>query len=251
MNTEEKYNLIEKYLGQKMSAEERERFEAEIESDPIFKQELELHQEVATTLKGEKIHELRSVLTEVNQSWGTKKNEKKGKVRVINFRKVLAIAAVVLLLVVSYQVLFTGRASLSSEQLFADNFQPYQMLLSQRNISAEEKNLLLEAAIAAYSNGNFQNASTTFEQLIQLEPANISYQFYRAVSAIGANDNDTAIQLLKEIIAASDHPFTEQSQWYLGLAYLQKGDMEKASAAFNEIGTGQYKYEEAKQILKN
>ena len=63
--------------------------------------------------------------------------------------------------------------------------------------------------------------------------------------------NKDGFEALKEIIAASDHPFTEQSQWYLGLAYLQKGDMEKASAAFNEIGAGQYKYEEAKQILKN
>ena len=251
MNTEEKYNLIEKYLGQKMSAEEREKFEAEIENDPVLKQELKLHQEVSTTLKGEKIHEFRSVLAEVDQNWGPKKNEEKGKVRGINFRRVLAIAATVLLLVVSYLVLFTGRESLSSDQLFADNFQPYQMLLSQRNISAEEKNLLLESAIAAYSNGNFQNASSTFEQLLQSEPENISYKFYRAVSAIGANDNDTAIQLLNDIIAASDHPFTEQSQWYLGLAYLQKGDMKKASTVFNEIGAGQYKYEAAKQVLKN
>ena len=250
MNTEEKYDLIEKYLEQKMSADERQQFEKLLKNDPALKEELQLHRQAAAVLKGEKVHELRSVLKDVDKNWGAKKDEKKGVARTINFRRVIAIAATVLLLVMAYQMFFTGGGTISNEQLFADNFQPYQMLLSQRGISEEEKNVLLENAITAYSKNDFQGASEAFQQLSKSEPDDITYQFYLAVAQLGAKNNDAAINVFSQISSTENNPFKEQSQWYLGLAYLQKGDVENAKKSFTEIQSGQFKYNEAQQVLQ-
>ena len=250
MNTKERYDLIEKYLDQKMSTGERQQFEEQLKNDPALKEELELHRQVSATLKGEKVHELRSILTDVDKNWGTEKTSQKGVARTINFRRVIAIAATVLLLVMAYQMFFIGGQSISNEQLFADNFQPYQMLLSQRNLSAEEKNATLENAISAYSKGDFQTASDAFQLLSENEPDDISYQFYSAVAQLGAEKNETAITIFSNIISTQSNPFKEQSQWYLALAYLQIEKTDDATKALQTIQKGQYKHKEAQQILK-
>ena len=250
MKTEEKYDLIEKYLEQRMSAEERQKFEQAMIDNPAIKEEIELHRQVTATLKGEKVHELRSVLKAVDKNWGAEKKEQKGVARTINFRRVIAIAATVLLMVMSYQFFFTSGGPVSNEQLFADNFQPYQMLLSQRGLSEGEKNIVLENAISAYSKGNYQSAASFFQQLSQNDPTDISYQFYLAVAQLGAKENDTSINLFQNIISTEGHPFKEQSQWYLALAYLQNGDNENARKTLSEIESGQFKNAEARQILE-
>lgn len=250
MNTEEKYDLIEKYLEQKMTIEERRAFEQLIKNDPALREEVELHQQIGGTLKGEKIHQLRDVLKETDKNWGVEGGDQKVKPRTINFRRIIAIAATVLLMVVAYQFFFPGSGAISNEQLFADNFQPYQMLLSQRNLSQEEKNEVLENAISAYTKGDFQNASEAFLKLSENDPNDISYQFYHAVATLGAKDNDTSIKLFRKIIAAENHPFKEQSQWYLALAYLQKGETKSVEKSLKKIQSGQFKYAEAQQILK-
>ena len=250
MNTEEKYESIERYLDQKMTEEERNDFEQLLENDAVLKEELELHQQMTETLKGEKVHQLRAILKKTDSNWESNEAVPKGKIQPFNFRRVIAIAATVLLVVFAYQFFFSGDETISNEQLFADNFQPYQMILNQRDISTEEKNVLLENAISAYTKGDFQTASIAFRQLAQNDPANISYEFYYAVAELGAENSDSAIGLFKDILVGSDHPFNEQSQWYLALAYLQKGDKKNAVNLLKEIQSGQFKHAEAQQILK-
>lgn len=250
MNTEEKYNLIEKYLDQKMTEAARIAFEKLVEKDADLKEELALHKQVAATLKGEKVHEFRKVLNETDKNWKSNEAAPKVKAKTINFRRIIAIAAAVLFFVLAYQFFFSGGEQLPNEQLFADNFQPYQMLLSQRDLSNEGKNALLENAISAYSKGDFQNASLAFQQLSENIPEDISFRFYRAVAELAAKNSDSAIVLFGAINAIQDHPFKEQTRWYLSLAYLQKGDSESAANLLKEIRSGQFKYAQAQQILQ-
>ena len=250
MNAEEKYDLIERYLDQQMTEVEKADFEKLLEKDAELKEELGLHQQITTSLKGEKIHEFRHVLKETDQNWKSVEAVPNTKVKKINFRRVIAIAATVLLLIMAYQFFFVGGGQRSNDQLFADNFQPYQMLLSQRDISKEDINTLLEKAISTYTKGDFQNASLAFQQLAENDPEDISYSFYQAVSELGAKNSDEAIALFNGILAAGEHSFVEQSRWYLALAYMQKGDTMKAEKVLKEIRSGQFKYAEAKQLLE-
>ncbi len=252
MNTEEKYESIERYLDKKMTEEERNEFEQQLENDAVLKEELELHQQMTETLKGEKVHQLRAILKKTDSNWESNEAAPKGKIQPFNFRRVIAIAATVLLVVFAYQFFFSGDETISNEQLFADNFQPYQMLLNQRDISTEEKNVLLENAISAYTKGDFQTASTAFRQLAQNDPANISYEFYHAVAELGAENSDSAIGLFRKLLIAGLRiiHLWNKVRWYLALAYLQKGDKKNAVNLLKEIQSGQFKHAEAQQILK-
>ena len=220
MNLEEKYTLIEKYLAEEMQGEELKEFEIQLQSDPELKEELNLHRQVAETLKGEKIHQLRNVLNDVEKNWEAPTKKDSTKIVKFNFRKVLTIAAAVTLLIIGYQW-FTN-INLSSEELYAANFETYPMLLNQRSVDENTANLeSYNNAITFYSKGQNQEALVAFEELIQVQPDNITYQFYQANLLLSEKKSGEAIPIFQKILAG-DHPlFEEQARWYLALAFLQ------------------------------
>ncbi len=77
MTDEQKYDLIERYLDQQLSASERSDFERKLENDPALREELELHQQLAETLGGTEVHQFRAELKAINQRWQVPVTEKK------------------------------------------------------------------------------------------------------------------------------------------------------------------------------
>lgn len=250
MDTEDTYERIEKYLDGRLSSEEKEVFENELETNTLLRDEVKLHREVAETLRGEKIHEFRDVLKKVDSEWNRGQSQKKNIIFSIRFKRMAALAATILLLVVvSYPFIFQDK-DVSNEALFADNFEPYKMILNQRSISDNDAEVaLLNQAIVAYEGKNYGEASSAFQQLQTNNTNLIALRFYTGLSELGAENTATSIDIFKEILATRDHLFIEQSRWYLSLAYLQKGDRETAKLELEKIVEGAFKYDEAKEIL--
>ncbi len=248
MNLEEKYTLIEKYLAEEMQGEELHDFEKKLLNDSDLKEELNLHQQVAETLKGEKIHQLRSVLNDIDKKWETPSKQKPAKVINFNFRRILTIAAAIALLITGYQ-LFTN-SNLSSEELYAANFETYPMLLNQRDIDPTINIKAYSNAITFYLNGQNQEAIVAFDQLIKLEPDNNTYEFYKGNLLLAENKSDEAIPIFQKIINGNHPLLVEQTRWYLALAFLKQNDQENAKALLEEIKPGRYKSKEAAKILK-
>lgn len=249
MNPEEKYSLIEKYLAQEMQGEELKDFEAKLQTDGELKDELSLHRQVTATLKGEKVHELRGLLKEVDQSWEDRSKKDSAKVVNFNFRRILTIAAAVALLVIGYQFLMTS--NLSSQEIYASNFEPYPMLLNQRSIDeTTDDQATYNNAISFYTKQQYSEALTAFEKLLANQPDNTTYQFYQANILLADNKADQAIPIFQKILDG-DHPnFEEQTRWYLAMAYLQNEDLENAKTLLDDIQQGQYQAKEAAKILK-
>ncbi len=248
MNLEEKYTLIEKYLAEEMQGEELENFEAQLQTDVELKEELMLHRQLAETLKGEKVHELRSVLNEVDKDWKAPSKKDSAKIVKFNFRRILTIAAVLVLLIVGYQW-FTNN-NLSSEELYTSNFEPYPMLLNQRSVEENTVNsITFNNAITFYNKNQFMEAEAAFDKLLQTQPDNISYQFYQANIFLASQNATDAIPIFQKIIAENNPLFGEQARWYLSLAYLQLGQKENARALLEKIQEGQFKAKEASTIL--
>ncbi len=249
-----KYELIENYLTNEMSDKERQQFEEQLATDMELKEELKLHKQMADVLKGEKIHQFRSVLKNVDNEWkkpAKKKDE--GKVVRMNFRRVLAIAASLALLIFAWQFFFSDSNELNGGKLFSDHFEPYQMILNQRSVGDEtpEKTVLLNTGIKQYAAGEFAASSIAFRQLMNADPSNISFQFYYALSLLGNNEPNIAIPVFEKIINMEGHLFLEQSRWYLGLAYLQNNEKEKAANILKEIEEGKFKFNKCEEILKS
>jgi len=250
MSTEEKYDQIERYLSQQLSAEEVNQFEQQMKTDPELREEVALHQQVSETLKGNSVHALRGVLNDVDQEWEAEGMKAPQKGRVFSLRSALAIAATIALLVVSYFIFLPGNTTPSSEQLFASNFEAYPLLLNQRGLGDEPGDALLEQGKKAYQQRDFKEAYTAFQSLSEQEPANQVYRFYQAVSALGADQAKVAIPMLQSF-TTTPNPFQEQSLWYLCLAYIQLDDVEQAKSVLQGLSEDHYLYQEAQQLLKD
>ncbi|MEM6698220.1 MAG: tetratricopeptide repeat protein [Bacteroidota bacterium] len=250
MNPQEKYTLIEKYLAEEMRGEELENFEAQLQVDEALRDELELHQQISETLKGEKVHELRSVLKEVNQNWEDGSKKESARVIQFNLKRILTIAAAVVLLFFAYQFLMPS--NLSSQEIYATHFEPYPMLLNQRSIDQKtDDQATYNNAISFYTKQQYPEALTAFEKLLATQPDNITYQFYQANILLADNKAEQAIPVFQKILDG-DHPnFEEQARWYLAMAHLQREDLKNAKALLEKIEAGQYKSKEATKILKS
>lgn len=253
MDEDKKYEQIEAYLSGTMSAVELESFEKEVATNSALQEEVDLHRQVAETLKGEEVHQLRATIKTVNQNWKRPQvadHEKKAKVVRFPFRNILAIAATVLLLVVAY-LFVVPELNYSEETLFADNFEPYKMVLNQRSSTPDmgETTKLLNQAVSAYEQKDFQTAAKLFQELQNQSPDAGAFLLYASISDLSLGNTDQAITNLEKIIAADAPLFVEQGRWYLALAYLQKGDLAKAKTQLQDISSGSFQYDAAQKIL--
>lgn len=253
MEEENKYEQIEQYLAGGLSDSERSDFEQQLENDSALEQEVQLHEQVAQTLRGEQVHQLRSALKSVDQSWDMENpqtDKAQSRVLQLPFRKVIILAASLLALVFAYYT-FSPNTSLSPTDLYADNFTPYKMVLNQRSTSESISDpATFSAAITAYDNKDFAQAATLFQTLQTAHPEIIAFSFYQAIANLSQKNTSIAIASLQKILATPDHLFVEQSRWYLGLAYLQAGDLDQAKLQLEQIEEGGYQYAAAQQVLR-
>lgn len=248
MDDFEKYEQIESYLDQTMPSAERSAFEKELAKNPDLQRSIDLHQQLAETLQGDQVHQLRNTLNQVDQDWSTTPT-KDTPILSLPFRKVLAVAASLLVLILVYQALMPS-TSTPPATLFAENFTPYKMVLNERSAQTEASATPnLAEAITAYEQKDFTKAAQIFQTLSPPTTEKIAFLFYQAQAEIALGNASTAIPLLEKIVATKDHLFVEQSRWYLGLAYLQDGQSSAAQEVLAGIEEGAYGYEEAWEIL--
>jgi tetratricopeptide (TPR) repeat protein len=251
MDEQTKYERIESYLAGTMAPVERLQFEQELAADSSLANEVELHEQLQSSLRGEKIHKFRAALQAVDTHWQNPagKPARNRRLRRL-FRPALAVAAAVALLLIAWQLFSPhGRPDVSAQQ-FAAYFEPYQMVLSQRSAAElPERAALLNLAIKQYAEGQFAEAAIAFRQLEQGEPGNIAFRFYRALALLASGQADEAIPVFETVLARSGHLFSEQSRWYLALAYLKTGQEAEAKRLLEGIGPGQFRYAQSRELL--
>ena len=248
MEEADKFDRIEKYLDDALNEKERKAFEQELEEDEKLKAELALHQDLSSTLKSEKLHNFRALLKKTDKEWSASQPE--AKRRSLFPRVIGAIAAAVMLLLLAYQFL-RQPTSLSPADLFAENYVSYNMVLKERSGSTDALTQELNNAVAAYNSQDFDQAASLFNHLYEKTQEQLAYQFYAAQSELGANRIDESIVLFSNLLQQNDHPFVEQSRWYLALAYLKKGAVPEAKLLLQEIKIGQFNYKKAETLLKS
>lgn len=246
------YDQVESYLADAMSADERRIFEQQMDADPALRAEVLLHQEVTETLRGEKVHELRKVLKEVDQNFQITDtaNPTYNQVRTLPFRRLLAIAAAVAAMVVTVFVLMPD-AAMSNDDLFAQHYEPYKMILNQRSADdAESTEQLVKAAVMAYETKDYKQAAVLFETLLAQQPHSETFQLYHAITLISSDDAGSAIEPLNKLLSNASPLFVEQSRWYLAMAYLKSGNTNGAKSTLQAIEKGAFQFAAAQQILK-
>lgn len=253
MTKEEKYQYIEDFLNGNLKLEDEQAFYVRMKKDHAFKQEVNLHKSLAQSLGNPAKHVLQDVLNEVDENWkadtsseAVVKSIESSKAKFNWIKPVMGFAAGIVLFLVAAQFI---KGKTSKEDLFASNYTPYRMILTERNGEADNQQLLKNTASEAYRKGNFDEAQKIFNQLYRENPEEMVYAFYEANAMLSNQNNKEAIAAFDKILSKPNHLFKEQSQWFLGLAYLADENYEKAKLTFEDIKEGAFRYTEAQEIL--
>ncbi|MCK8522615.1 hypothetical protein M0D21_13605 [Aquimarina sp. D1M17] len=238
----EKETLIIKYFEGSLTQEELKLFEQYRKEDTSFEQEVLFQEDAQKVLKAEEKANIKSLFNQYEEEI-TNNSSSKAK----NKSKFWLVAASLAILIGSAVWFSLQTSAVSSEELYANYFQPYKNVVHPLTRSVQEKDQKT-IAFEAYENGDYDTAAHLFNQLFSSskEPY---YLFYAANSLMQLNKMDDAIPLLEKHLTTQD-TLNEKSVWYLALAYLRKNNIKEAKTYLNLIITEKkYNHKKAKELL--
>lgn len=271
------YNDIEKldqYLKGRLNETEKEELQARLAEDEDFRVQLDdmelmtegIRRTASRTSLEEKLAKLdSSEMDEEDESERTLANEvdvgveyevKETKIVKLWYQRpiVHAIAASVTLIIVTFFV-FGPVEQPTPKQLFSENFEAYKNLVGPKR-GLEEDVIARSEAYAAYDLGDFSQAAMLLEGLVaESEDSDnkLIDQFYLGNAYLAIEEPNKAIKVL-EVLAEDGRGLSTQAKWYLGLAYLLKGDVENAKKLFEQFqaegGENFNKVEKVMDVLK-
>lgn len=222
---------IEAYIFDTMSLEQRKTFERRLADEPALAEQyadhLFVHENRLTPAETDVMHKVQSAAS----AWETK-----GKRRFTIARRIMGLAAAVLVLAACWFVFNPSQNQ--TEQLA---FVPYDMVLNSRaKADTSLRSTLLTAAIHAYEKEDYHEAANSFAKLHASEPSNRLLYFYQGVSALGAKQYKKASTIFEELLDQEDHLLTEQARFYLALTYSLSQEHNKADELFKQIKPGEF-----------
>ncbi|MBD1261578.1 hypothetical protein HZY62_13320 [Maribacter polysiphoniae] len=234
-------DLIEKYIQNRLSPEERVMVDELLHNDIDFQKELTLQANLKKAIRKEDDDRFRDLISEL---------ESKAKIEKPITRRsyVKWLAAASVLLFVGLTYFLTMDQKVSTDDLFASYFEPYRNVVQplQRGDGYQDEKTL---AFLAYERGEYDTAISLFSNLYSTtkEPY---YLFYKANALLKLKKANEAVPLLLEHLKTND-TLTEKTTWYLALAYLKMNDRPNARKTLEKvIADGKYKSTEAKKLLE-
>ncbi|MBL1407781.1 tetratricopeptide repeat protein [Sphingobacterium faecale] len=229
---------IQDYIEGLLEGEELVMFEAQLVVDKELRNMVALQKEVYDILnKRTPIQDnsvkLKMTLDEVNQRYRDSSNSSRGFIK-----RWLPIVAAACLLIVGSLFFFQR-----SDELYE--------LPTMRSeiVRGKTENISYENAVQAFNNGKYEEAGEILSTLLDGAPEQIQYQYYLGLSYIGSKQWSKAIDLLVPI-ANGPSVFSTESNYYLALAYYEKGDTDSAKMCLNKIPAEGFTGEKADRLRK-
>ncbi len=153
--------------------------------------------------------------------------------------RVASIAAV-LVISLSLWMLFSPKPT--TEGLFAEYYQPYQIIDGQTRSNEGNVDQLFKDAVKSYKNNDFNESSLAFESLLEIDNSSVKMRFLYSVTQIELQDYQKAISGFNYIIETNGD-FVVEAKWYLSMCYLKTGKIKDAKLLLIELSNtpGYYK----------
>ncbi|GAB4496148.1 MAG: hypothetical protein OHK0019_27290 [Saprospiraceae bacterium] len=97
----------------------------------------------------------------------------------------------------------------------------------------EEGKKLAKNAFVLYDDKKYAQAATAFKSVLNNDPTNIQYQFFYAVSLLGAQQYESAARNFR-VLTKQENDYQTPSKFYLGLALTGAGQYKEARQAFQD-----------------
>ncbi len=129
---------------------------------------------------------------------------------------------------------------------------PYQPLQTKAGAFTKEADRLFEEGMAAYVQKNYANAVQKLALAAQQDSMNAGFHFYLGLCYLLSDSVDLTIAYLQQAIALGGNSVLEKAYWYLGNAWLLKGERDAALEAFRKVVEmeGDYQWEAQEIITK-
>lgn len=222
--TEKDLALMDAYLKGEMSIAEQQNFEQKLQSDVEFANQFNEIKLLKRAYFEQDQESIRTLMDKWDQEYLV---EEKLPDTNFNWKWVGGIAASLILVLVAT---FFFLKQPSNDVLFADNFEPYKLVLTNTRGHDAEEDKLLEEAYRLYEQGNFEEASRKFKHKLRRQKS-LKVQFYLGVSYLASGNATDAITVFQDCLE-KDSLLKAQVHWYLGLAYLKNNDVQNAKKEF-------------------
>lgn len=233
--------LIERYLKDEMSSEERNQFENRLTSDPELLEAYEITQAAHKLVEEAGRLDLKQTLE------GFEDRAKKSRVIKLPMRAFARIAAVLVLAIGAY-MFFNFGGSMTKDEAFESYFEPYANPSVLR--SSDEETINWNKAVQSYNTGDYDLALEYFERA----GGDVHYttvEFYQGMSYLLMDYPDfTDAEYYFNQVREDDSDFKEQANWYYGLVVMKQGKNREAEQVFKEIVKNKsYNHRNAKKLL--
>jgi hypothetical protein len=225
--SENDYLLIEKFINNELSNEERVLLN-ERRKDPAFSKELKLHQDTGDAIKEYHSKTLRTEL---------KQRVKEIPVSDLRARRrsifmYWAAASVMVCAIAGYFILRSG--SSSDKNLFDSYFKAFPATIITRGNDDESS----DAALKKYEKGDYEGAALIIQPLIEKEK-NIEEK-HKLKLLLGncwlkLNETHKAKKCFKEIMEDSDTQFRQHGEWYFALSLLKNKQRDSSQLILDKI----------------
>ncbi len=254
MAVEFNQEIIDQYLSKQLKGETLDAFNKKMSQDEVFKKEIEtqafIHRGVNKFGEDEMRAKLKKIRAEVLQDKSSEqKKESAAKVVSLGQKKKTrpilrwSMAAAIALAIGASVYIVATNQTMSSQDLYANYYQPYAEDISVRNATAED---IANQASQFYKNKNYESALPLFLKILETEPDNAEVQIATGICQLELGRFEKANQTFSAVV---NPLFKEQAQWYLGMNFLKRSDMENAKTILEGIKEGDFKYEKAQEIL--
>lgn len=214
---QDRFERIEAYLLNTLSATDRARFDDELAADPALRHEVALQREnmLAVELGG-----LQGSLRNIMAADEQVAPRATGRYTFLRYAAILAIVA-------GAAIWFALRPS-ATDRLYAEHYTVDPGLPVPMSISDDP---VFHDAMVAYKLGAYDEARAKWEALRVQEPANDTLLYYIASAALAQNDLPVAEPLFHQVAAAPTSVFADKARWYLFLLCVKKDDRACISSA--------------------
>ena len=253
--------MIDQYLSKQLKGEALVAFESKMNTDPVFKKEMEtqafIHRGVNKFGEDEMRSKLKKIRAEVlgkegGKEDGGQKTEDGGKGKVVPLgqkkrtKLILrwSMAATIALAIGASVYLIATRQNVSSLDLYASYYEPFNEEINVRNAAATS---IANQASQLYKAKKYEAAIPLFLQILESEPNNAEVQLATGVSQLELGRFEKATQTFS---AVSNPLFKDQAQWYLSMTFLKQSDMTNAKTILEAVKKGDFNYTKAQEILQ-
>jgi TolA-binding protein len=181
---------------------------------------------------------------QINQA--SKSNQRIKRIQLIRYIS-LSVAAVLGIFILVRALL----PSYDPEKLYSSYYSPFEMVAPMTRSSGINSADEFSLAVEKYRSGDYISAKASFSGLSSADPSSIATRFMLGLSCLAMNEFDNAVGLLEKI-AESTGTYRKEATWYLGLAYLKKGEKEKAAKCFGSlVSSPGYYTDRATELLRH